>query len=201
MSFTFEKVAELKYDELISLYLIETDELLKSIFVEKIDIPFNLLYKLNKEGQLSQETKDYIYELFDKVISTRENLADRYQHLQNTDYPNKHIFGNQIHENVLVVEPKAKAIVKKTKSIPRRYGKQNILKDIAKQGFPPTPLQLAMIDIYEVRNLHTKLADRGIKDIFLDTKNYTDEECRKIRAIVKTFKQQVNEIINKNKKK
>lgn len=199
MSFTFEKVAELKYDELTSLYLIETDELLKSIFVEKINTPFNLLYKLNKEGQLSQETKDYIYELFDKVISTRENLADRYQHLQNTDYPNKHIFGNQINEDVLVLD--SKPMSKKTKTLPRRYGKENILKDIAKQGFPPTPLQLAMIDIYEVRNLHTKLADRGIKDIFLDSKNYTDEECRKIRAIVKTFKQQVNEIINKNKKK
>jgi hypothetical protein len=84
MSFTFEKVAELEYNELVSLYLIETDELLKEIFVDKVKTPFNLLYKFIKDGgeMMSTETKEVIFELFDKIISTRENLAERYQHLQ-----------------------------------------------------------------------------------------------------------------------
>lgn len=209
MSFTFEKVAELEYNELVSLYLIETDELLKEIFVDKVKTPFNLLYKFIKDGgeMMSTETKEVIFELFDKIISTRENLAERYQHLQKNDYI------NQVLEKKNIVEPKVdvEKVIFKTesykvkhdkpveKSIPRRYGKDKILKDIKEQGTPATSLQRAMIDLNDVRNLYVKLSDRAIKDMFGGTENFTEEDCRKITAVVKTFKQQVESIINKKK--
>jgi polyhydroxyalkanoate synthesis regulator phasin len=209
MSFTFEKVAELEYNELVSLYLIETDELLKEIFVDKVKTPFNLLYKFIKDGgeMMSTETKEVIFELFDKIISTRENLAERYQHLQKNDYI------NQVLEKKNIVEPKVdvEKVIFKTesykvkhdkpveKSVPRRYGKDKILKDIKEQGTPATSLQRAMIDLNDVRNLYVKLSDRAIKDMFGGTENFTEEDCRKITAVVKTFKQQVESIINKKK--
>lgn len=209
MAFTFEKVADLKYDALVTLYLIETDELLNGLFVENVKTPFNLLYKFIKDGSelLSTETKEYIFELFENVISTRKNLAERYQHLQSTDYVNQVLVKKGIDE---VVEPSEKVIIKTEsykvkhdkpaqKALPRRYGKDKILKDIKDQGSPATPLQRAMIDLNDVRNLYVKLSDRGIKDLLGGGQNFTEEDCRKISAIVKTFKQQAEAIINKKK--
>lgn len=208
MVFTFEKVADLKYDELTSLYLIETDEILKEIFEEKVKTPFNLLYKFMKDGgeMISAETKETIFEIFEKLISTREDWADRYQHLLNTNY------ATQILAKKGVIETKEEAVVetkpevvksetpaKKEKALPRRYGKDKIQKDIKEQGSPATPLQRAMIDLNDVRNLYVKLSDRGIKDLLGGGQNFTDEDCRKISAIVKTFKQQAESLINKKK--
>lgn len=208
MAFTFEKVADLKYDELITLYLIETEELLNELFVEKVKTPFNLLYKCSKEGgeMLSAETKDLIFQLFDNIILTKKSLADRYQHLQNTDYVNQVLVKkgvDEIVEPTPVVEETPVAVVatpKKEKALPRRYGKDKILKDIKDQGSPATPLQRAMIDLNDVRNLYVKLSDRGIKDLLGGGQNFTEEDCRKISAIVKTFKQQAEAIINKKTK-
>jgi hypothetical protein len=216
MAFTFEKVADLKYDELTSLYLIETDDILKEIFEEKVKTPLNLLYKFIKDGgeMISAETKETIFEIFDKVISTREEMAERYQHLLNSNY------ANQVLEKKGVVETKPEPSeniiletesykvkhdepveipTKKEKALPRRYGKDKIQKDIKEQGSPATPLQRAMIDLNDVRNLYVKLSDRGIKDLLGGGQNFTEEDCRKISSIVKTFKQQAEAIINKKK--
>lgn len=216
MAFTFEKVADLKYDELTSLYLIETDDILKEVFEEKVKTPFNLLYKFIKDGDemISTETKETIFEVFDKLISTREDLAERYQHLLDTNY------ANQVLAKKGVIETKPEPIenvifetesykvkhdklvetpAKKEKALPRRYGKDKIQKDIKEQGSPATPLQRAMIDLNDVRNIYVKLSDRAIKDLLGGGQNFTDEDCRKISAIVKTFKQQAEAIINKKK--
>ena len=202
MSFTFEKVAELKYDELISLYVIETDDMLKEIFEEKVKTPFNLLYLFIKDGdnRVSEETKVVIFEMFDKLISTRVSLSERYQHLLDTGYVSKKLqekyptTETQIIEQPIIVEtPKPK----KEKDLPRRYGKEKILKDIKEQGSPATPLQRAMIDLNDVRNLYAKLSDRSIKDLLGGGDNFTEEDCRKISSMIKTFKQQAEKIINK----
>ena len=208
MSFTFEKVADLKYDELVTLYVIETDDLLKEMFVEKVKTPFNLLYKLIKDGgeMISPETKEEIFQLFDKIILTRETLSERYEKLLNTNFINQFLIKKGVLNNEEVItevktEPiiEVKTEVKKEKALPRRYGKDKILKDIKDQGSPATPLQRAMIDLNDVRNLYVKLSDRGIKDLLGGGQNFTDEDCRKISAIVKTFKQQAESIINKKK--
>jgi hypothetical protein len=208
MSVTFEKVADLKFDELVSLYVIETDDMLKEIFEEKVKTPFNMLYLLIKDGgdAVSTETKQVIFDIFDKLISTGVALSERYQHLQNSGFVSKKLEEKYVSK----VEPESKVEVapektvsvekpKKEKELPRRYGKDKIQKDIKEQGTPATALQRAMIDLNDIRNLYVKLSDRGIKDLLGGGQNFTDEDCRKISAIVKTFKQQVESIINKKK--
>jgi hypothetical protein len=211
MSFTFEKVAELKYDELISLYIIETDDILKEIFEEKVKTPFNLLYTFIKDGGelVSSETKEVIFEMFDKLISTRVSLSERYKNLQQTGYVSKKIGIEQpitetiVKPTIEVVEPTVEAVkptkAKKERELPRRYGKDKILKDIKEQDKPATPLQRAMIDLNDVRNLYVKMCDRGIKDMLGGGQNFTEEDCRKISAMIKTFKQQAEKIMNSNK--
>lgn len=210
MSFTFEKVAELKYDDLISLYVIETDDMLKEIFEEKVKTPFNLLYLFIKDNdnKISEETKEVIFEMFDKLILTRVSLSERYKHLQNNGYVNKKIQEKypkkeiETTEQLIIVNTPTTAKIpkyKKEKTVPRRYGKEKILKNIKEQNHPATALQRAMIDLNDVRNLYTKLSDRTIRDLLGNGQNFTEEDCRKISATIKTFKQQVDSIINKRK--
>jgi hypothetical protein len=124
------------------------------------------------------------------------------------DYINQVLEKKNIVEPDVVVEPKvvveskpikAPSEAKKEKSIPRRYGKDKILKDVKEQGTPATSLQRAMIDLNDIRNLYVKLSDRAIKDMFGGTENFTEEDCRKITAVIKTFKQQVESLISKKK--
>lgn len=206
MSITFEKVADLKFDELVSLYVIETDAMLKEIFEEKVKTPFNMLYLLIKDGgdSVSTETKQVIFDIFDKLISTGVALSERYQHLQNSGVVSKKLeekYPSKLEPKLEVVVEKTVSVEKpkKEKELPRRYGKDKIQKDIKEQGIPATALQRAMIDLNDVRNLYVKLSDRGIKDLLGGGQNFTDEDCRKISAIVKTFKQQADSIINKKK--
>ena len=206
MSVTFEKVADLKFDELVSLYVIETDDMLKEIFEEKVKTPFNMLYLLIKDGgdAVSTETKQVIFDIFDKLISTGVALSERYQHLQNSGVVSKKLeekYPSKLEPKLEVVVEKTVSVEKpkKEKELPRRYGKDKIQKDIKEQGTPATALQRAMIDLNDIRNLYVKLSDRGIKDLLGGGQNFTDEDCRKISAIVKTFKQQVESIINKKK--
>ena len=96
---------------------------------------------------------------------------------------------------ITVQTPKAK----KEKALPRRYGKEKILSDIKEQNHPATALQRAMIDLNDIRNLYVKLSDRSIRDLLGGGNNFTEEDCRKISAMIKTFKQQADSIINKRK--
>ena len=56
-----------------------------------------------------------------------------------------------------------------------------------------------MIDLNDLRNLYVKLSDRSIRDLLGDGQNFSEEDCRKISAMIKTFKQQADIIINKRK--
>jgi hypothetical protein len=198
MAITFQKIADLEYNELLTLYLIENDETLKEIFEEKVKIPFNTLYLLSKDSSetLSQETKDLIYELFDKFVCRRQLLVDKYNYFLSTNLLERKFSNlNETKEPTAIFETKVKE-----NKFPRRYGKEKILKDISEQNSPATPLQRAMIDLNDIRNLYVKLNDRGIKDMFANGTNLTDEDCRKITSAVKTFRQQMESIIKKKNK-
>ena len=45
---------------------------------------------------------------------------------------------------------------KKEKELPRRYGKANIVKDIASQGGKPTNAQLTALAINDLKNIYNK---------------------------------------------
>lgn len=78
---TVEKIAELEYNELITLGVIEQNDDLKEIFTEEIKMPFNILYRLQKEGSLNDRTKELLVDMFEKVILTSKTFVDKYQRL------------------------------------------------------------------------------------------------------------------------
>ena len=100
-----------------------------------------------------------------------------------------------------VVDVKRKVVkvarVVKENSTPRRYGKEKIDKDIANQGGIPTPIQRAMLSTNNLKNLFVNISNKLIKDYFTDEPSLTDEDYRKIQAVVTTVERQFKEIIKK----
>lgn len=87
MAKTVEKIADLEYNELVTLGVIEQNNDLKEIFMEEINIPFTILYRLQKEGKLNDRTKEILVDIFEKVILTRKDFIDKYQRLASGTEP------------------------------------------------------------------------------------------------------------------
>jgi hypothetical protein len=85
--------------------------------------------------------------------------------------------------------------------IPRRYGKNMILKDIELQGGNATSLQRAMLKVNDLKNLYVILAEKGKKNMLNLSNTLDDEDCRKISAAITTFERQMAAILKKNKNK
>jgi hypothetical protein len=204
---TIEKVETLEYDEAVTLAVIETDEMLSSIFVEMVSIPFKMLHTLSKKNKLSEDTKKVLNDVFESLICTNEDIVGKYKRLSGKGTATPKVV-EPVQEIVTsVVEPKKRKVVKVEEidlliqvntKLPRRYGKEKITKDIAEQGGKATPLQRALISIYDIRNIHCNLALRGIQDMFGNGQNFSEEDCRKITSMVKTLQNQVDLICKKN---
>jgi hypothetical protein len=100
------------------------------------------------------------------------------------------------------ITPKIKDVIKASKpknenAIPRRYGKVAILKDIASQGGKSTPVQNAMLSLNSLKNIWVNLSARGVKDMVSGTKNISDEDSRKIVAVVTLVERQLADILKK----
>jgi len=94
---------------------------------------------------------------------------------------------------------KAKKTGKQDKvKLPKHYGKTQIEADIKKQGKPATEKQKAMLALNEMRNMYSKLKNRGISDMVAGTDKLSDEDARTIVAVVNTMKKKLNPIL-KNK--
>lgn len=222
---TVEKIADLEYDELVTIGVIEQNEDLKEIFTDEIKLPFNILYRLQKEGALNERTKELLVEIFEKVILTRKDFIDKYQRLKMIPEPepvdpvtvvtsvieeakNKEVktveqvdvipIENVIHvtEAYKVKHDKPVKVVKaKEVEIPRRYGKEKIQKDIEAQGGKATPVQRAMLKVNDLKNIYVNLSTRGIKDMVAGAESLSDEDCRKIVSAITTFERQMAEIV------
>lgn len=220
MAKTIEKLAELEFDELTTLALIEKNDDLLSIFTDEVKIPFSVLYTLQKEGRLNEDTKKLIETLFDKIILTSRNLVEKYLSLSNKDFTelkklDKENVGIILEEinlggrndsPIINEEPikdviKDKVSVKKESVIPRRYGKEKITKDIETQGGVATPVQRAMLKVNDLKNIYVNLSTRGIKDMIANTDSLSDEDCRKIVSAITTFERQMAEIVKTKAKK
>lgn len=73
-----KKIQELEYDELLTLGVIENNVDLTDVFKSEIRMPFNMLYKFQKEGNLNKETKEILFEIFEKLILTKQDLINQY---------------------------------------------------------------------------------------------------------------------------
>lgn len=215
MAKTIEKLAELEYNELVTLGMMEQCGDLREIFTDEIKVPFTMLYSLQKEGKLNDETKQLLVELFENLILTSKDLIGKYQRLmQSPPTPQTEpVEVAEVVEEVIEVEEvavveapikeviKDKVSVKKESVIPRRYGKEKITKDIEAQGGKSTPVQRAMLKVNDLKNIYVNLSTRGIKDMIANTDSLSDEDCRKIVSAITTFERQMADIVKTKAKK
>lgn len=212
MSTEVKKLKEIEYNELITLGVVESDEDLCSIFKEQIKLPFNILYRLSKTGQINDTTKELLIDIFDKVIVTKKELIEKYLRLADSggktlsvaepkQLPNEYVeavITNKIEEPIVVEKPVVSK-PKKERKIPRRYGKEKILKDIETQDGKMTPLQNAMLKVNTLKNIYVNLSARGIKDMVSGTKLLSDEDCRDIVAVVNIAERKLENILKRKK--
>lgn len=193
MGNTIDKIAEIEYNEEICLAVIERDEDLKKIFTDEIKISFPILYQLASCNTMNPDTSQFIRELFDFIILTKTNLVNDYLFLAKS---------RGVLINAPIVEKQEKPIVKekkkKEKILPRRFGKDKIIKEIEKQNGKATPPQLAALDLNDLKNITIVLNTRLIKDMLTDDKTLSEVDYREIRSAVNIFKNKVKRILKKN---
>jgi hypothetical protein len=217
MATEIQKLKDLKYNTTITLGVIQQDNDLLEIFSEQIKMPFNILFRLSEEGILNEKTKELLTNIFEKLILTKKDLIDKYLRLADTngvvvstikEIPievEEEDFDEE--ENLIPiivdtekVEKKAKEKKEKTgKELPRRYGKEKIAQDIAKQGGNATPVQRAMLKVNDLKNIYVNLSSRGIKDMLGDANLLSDEDCRKIISVITIAERQLEDILKKKK--
>jgi hypothetical protein len=180
--------------------VIESNQDLKEIFYDDVKISYNMLLTLSKEGKLTQETKDFIRKIFDKLILTSKPLINKYVLLGEKE--NK-FFSKvekpeepKVEEPVESVKPPVKK-PKKEKALPRRYGKESIMKDIEKQGGKATNAQLTALAVNDMKNMYVNLSARLINDMLTDSPKLTDEEYRDIRSAINIVKNKLKNILKK----
>ena len=159
-----------------------------------------MLRTLSKEGKLSKDTQDFIRQLFDKIILTKSNLINKYVLLAEADGKTIGIIKTEPVEEPkpeMVVEAPKPTKEKKEKELPRRYGKANILKDIANQGGKASNAQLTALAINDLKNIYNNLNARMVNDLLTDKPKLTDEDYRDIRATITIVKNKLKDILKK----
>jgi hypothetical protein len=205
MGVTVEKIADLDYNELVALNVIEKDEDLCSMFTEDVRLPFSMLYRMSKENTLNEDIKEIIFDFFDKVISTKKNYVEKYLRVLNSDFENLVPAEVVTQEIPVIVEvaPVEKPIIatKKTlattKKLPKWYGKEKIVQDIKNQGGVGTNPQLAALANNDLKNIYLTMNNKCINDMLTDTRKLTDEEYRTFKSAVRTIQNVLNPILKK----
>lgn len=196
----FKKLADLKFDRITTLRIIDKIEDLREIFTDEIKLPFSSLYRMAANGTLPDRVDEMITSIFEELICTKEEYAIIYnQYLNSGDVVENVatvIEPEKVVEVAPVVEVKVAKVVKE-KAFPRRYGKENIEKDVLKQGAPANSLQRAMLSTNLLKNLYVNMSNKLIKEYFGNAV-LTDEDYRKIQSVVTTVERQFQQIL-KNK--
>lgn len=189
-----DKLMDLEYDELITLAVIESDEDLKEIFYDDVKLSYNMLLTLSKEGKLNGETKELIRKIFDKLILINKRLINKYVLLAENE--SKNIISS-VKETLTREETKSPS--KKEKTLPRRYGKVNIVKDIEKQGGKATNVQMTALAVNDLKNIYINLNKRLINDMLTDKSILSDEDYREIRSAINIVKAKLKNILKKKR--
>jgi hypothetical protein len=195
-----QKLKDLNYDEVSALSVIEKDEDLNEIFTDEVKMSFNLLRTLSEEGKLSQDTQDFIRQLFDKVILTKTTLINKYVLFAEANGKTIQVITPTLTEPEVVVEEVEVKVAKVSKpktekTLPRRYGKANILKDIEAQDGKATNAQLTALAVNDLKNIYVNLNARLVNDLLTDTPKLTVEDYRDIRATITIAKNRLKGIL------
>lgn len=198
MANKIDKLTDLDYYEIVALGVIEKDEDLNAIFSDEVKMSYNVLRTLSKEDKLSASTKALIRQLFDKVILTKSSLINKYLLLAEADGKTIGIVDSEpIEEPKIEVEVVKPLKEKKEKELPRRYGRERVLKDISNQNGKATSAQLASLSTNKLKNCYVSLDRRLIKKMLTGDDTITDIDCRKIISAVTTFERLIEEILKK----
>lgn len=154
-----QKVKDISFNELVTIEFIKQNEILSDLVTEKTKLTINVVKALAEKNNLSQETKNFICDVFNEIIITDEKNKKIYEKL---------LGGKQTKLNVL----------------PRRYGKNKLKKDIEKQGGTPTNVQLTALSINKLKNTYLKLERLIIYEMFSGERKLTDENYREIRSAI-----------------
>lgn len=195
MATEIQKLYELEYNEVVAISVIESDEDLRLIFSDEVKLPFNMVRTLSLDNRLSEETKSLIKQLFDKIILTKEPLCEKYKRLSNQNG----IQVTQVEEPKEAVVEVKKDTPKKTKLLPRRYGKAQINKDIQNQSGKATNAQLTALAVNDLKNLYVNLSNRMVHDMLSGAPILTDVEYREIRSTITILKNKMKPILKKTK--
>jgi hypothetical protein len=200
MTTKVQKLKDLNYDEVSALSVIEKDEDLNEIFTDEVKMSFNLLRTLSEEGKLSQDTQDFIRQLFDKVILTKTTLINKYVLFAEANGKTIQVITPTLTEPEVVVEEVEVKVAKVSKpktekTLPRRYGKANILKDIEAQDGKATNAQLTALAVNDLKNIYVNLNARLVNDLLTDTPKLTVEDYRDIRATITIAKNRLKGIL------
>ncbi len=211
------KLKDLEYSEVLVIALIFKDTQLRNIFASELKLSQDLLITCSKEDRLSETTKSTLRSIFDDVILTQSELIGLYQTLAHgSGITLSEVKTEEIEKPVeptapVVSEVKTKKTAessavkvkpvkeKKEKELPRRYGKEKILKDIDLQGGKATPLQNAMLRVNDLKNIWVNLSARGIKDMCgeSEVKLLSDADCRDITSAIKIIEMKLETILKR----
>lgn len=206
MGVTVEKIADLDYNELVALNVIEKDEDLKSMFTEDVRLPFSMLYRMSKENNLNEDIKELIFDFFDKVISTKKNYVEIYLRVLNSDLENlvpAEVVTQETPKEVVEVikELPVKKLTTTTKKLPKWYGKERIMEDIKNQGGVPTIPQLGALANNDLKNIYLAMNGKCINDMLTDNRKVSDEEYRTYKSAIRTLQNMLKPILKPTKKK
>jgi len=205
MGVTVEKIADLEYNELVALNVIEKDADLKSMFTEDVRLPFSMLYRMSKDNILTEDIKEIVFDFFDKVISTKKGYVEKYLRVLNSDIENLvpvEVVTQEIPvavevAPVVIAVPTVKKTTSTTKKLPKWYGKEKIVEDIKNQDGVATNPQLAALANNDLKNIYLTMNNKCINDMLTDTRKLTDEEYRTFKSAVRTIQNVLNPILKK----
>lgn len=166
-----EKQAE--FDVFKTLHVIENDKALDSVFRDDdSQVSYSMLRTMAKQKTLKPETLETLEQIFEHLILKNPTVLRKYEKLSS--------------------EPEKK------RKVPKHYGKNRILSDI-ESNETKTELDRAMLALNDLRNVYSKLKNRGIKDKTLGTKILTRDDCRNIIATVRIVENKLADILKKKK--
>jgi hypothetical protein len=201
-----DKLKDLEYNELVALAVIEKDTDLKEIFSEEFNMTYPTILYMANEGELTSNMKVYVKSLFEKIIVSKPNLIEWYLRLSepspatNEEVKVAVIEEEEVKEEEVKIPIKEKVKkLKKEKTLPRRYGKANILVDIEKQGGKATTAQLTALAINKLKNIYVNLNARLVSDMLSDKRCFTDEEYRDIRSTIQILEYKMKPLLAKKK--
>jgi hypothetical protein len=159
-----------EFNTVKTIKLINKDDLLKKVYESKnSNFDGNKLKKQAVNNNLADEAINTLKDIFESVILQKKSFVDQYNKIEEKD------------------------------RIPKRYGKQQILKDVKAQGGEATETQKTGLLLADLKAMLGTLQQRGISDHYKGTSKLTRDNNRKIRKAIRAFEKDVRPILNQKR--